>query len=204
MPGRFFLTASLSDVAAWAGVSRDGLDQPARRNIAPGEDIVTILEGGLGLMRWGLIPIGRTNARGRPVMETLINARSETVFDKSAYEGVGRCLIPANGWYEWTGETRKKQAWRIMRADRGLMAFAAIYDTWHGPGGIDVPQVASITCAPNADVYEIHHRMGVILRPNQFETWLHGTQSDAAKLMQPFPDGSLCVEPANDVDWSCG
>ncbi|WP_147127287.1 SOS response-associated peptidase [Shimia ponticola] len=203
MPGRYFLTTPVGEVAAWMGLDTGSCDnQPPRRNVAPGEEVVVGVPEGLRMMRWGIIPVGRKNARGRPVMETLINARSETVFDKSAYEGVNRALIPADGWYEWTGETRKKQAWRITPKDGGLMAFAAIYDVWQAPGGLEVPQVASVTCEPNGDVRDIHHRMGVILFPEQFDVWLNGSQEDAAALMQPLTDGSLRVEVADDVNWT--
>ena len=203
MPGRYFLETPMAEVAAWMGLAPGTCgNQPARRNVAPGQEVAVGTTDGLSLMRWGIIPVGRKNARGRPVMETLINARSETVFDKSAYEGVKRALIPADGWYEWTGKARRKQAWRIRPKGGGLMAFAAIYDVWTAPGGLEVPQVASVTCAPNADVRDIHHRMGVILFPDQFDLWLSGSPEEASGLMQPLDDGSLNVEPANDVDWS--
>ena len=201
MPGRFFLETPLEVIADWARVPvGDCPSQSPRRNVSPGQDVVTV-SSEMALMRWGLIPQGRKNARGRPVMEVMVNARSETVFDKSAFEGVRRCLVPADGWYEWTGEKRKKQAWRITHKDGGLMAFAAIYDVWKGPGGIEVPQVATVTCEPNGDVRDIHHRMGVILFPDQFATWLGDDQNAAAALMRPLPDGSLSVEEANDVNW---
>ncbi|MEM1233987.1 MAG: SOS response-associated peptidase [Pseudomonadota bacterium] len=202
MPGRFFLETPVDDIARWAGVPvGDCPPQEPRRNVAPGQDVVTITDT-LSPMRWGLIPQGRKNTRGRPVMEVLVNARSETVFDKSAYEGVRRCIVPAEGWYEWTGEKRKKQAWSIAPKGGALMGFAAIYDVWKGPGGVEVPQVATVTCEPNADVRDIHHRMGVILFPAQFEAWLRGDQAEAAKLMAPLPDGSLSVAKADDVDWN--
>ena len=191
MPGRFFLTDPIG-----------GLDDPPRLNVSPGQDVVTLTSDGAQHMRWGIIPVGRVNARGRPVMETIINARSETVFDKSAFADVKRAIVPANGWYEWTGEKRRKQPWRIMRKDGGLLYFAAIYDVWQGPGGITVPQVATITCAPNADVRDIHHRMGVILTHDACDTWLHGDEDAAKALMQPFPDGQLKVAKADDVDWA--
>ena len=152
-------------------------------------------------MRWGMIPVGRKNARGRPVMETIINARSESVFDKSAFEGVGRAVVPCDGWYEWTGAARRKTAWRIRPKGGGLMAFAAITDSWTAPGGRVVDQVATVTCEPNGDVRDIHHRMGVILWPEQFEVWLTGSEEAAEALMVPLPDGSLTVEKAEDVDW---
>ncbi|MEL6913743.1 MAG: SOS response-associated peptidase [Pseudomonadota bacterium] len=200
MPGRLFLTTPAAEIARWAGVD-SAPEQPPRRNVAPGQEVLTLTAGGARMMRWGLIPQGRKNARGRPVMEVLVNARSETVFDKSAYEGVHRALVPADGWYEWTGEARKKQAWRIRAAQGTPLAFAAIYDVWAAPGGLSVPQVATITCPPNGDVRDIHHRMGVILFPHQFAAWLGADQDAAAALMAPLPDGSLHVEAADDVNW---
>jgi putative SOS response-associated peptidase YedK len=203
MPGRLFLTSPTTDIAAFFAADAAGLPpQPARFNVAPGQEIVVCTaKRKLALMRWGMIPVGRVNARGRPVMETIVNARSETVFSKSAFEGVTRCLVPANGWYEWTGEKRRKTAWRIGYPGGGLMAFAAIADVWSAPGGRQIWQVATVTCEPNADVHEIHHRMGVILPASAFSVWLHGVEAEAATLMQPLPDGSLHVELAADVDW---
>ncbi|MEM9971691.1 MAG: SOS response-associated peptidase, partial [Pseudomonadota bacterium] len=202
LPGRYFLETPLSEVAAWAGVDAADLNDPPRRNVSPGEEIAVVTpDRTLVRMRWGLIPVGRKNARGRPVMETIINARSETVFDKSAYAGVGRALVPCDGWYEWTGEKRRKTAWRIRSKGGGLMAFAAITDAWTAPGGRVVDQVATVTCAPNGDVRDIHHRMGVILFQDAFDVWLSGDEAAAAELMVPLPDGSLVVEEASDVDW---
>lgn len=191
MPGRLFLARD-------AGL---GLPDAPRWNIAPGQEIGVQTATGARRMRWGMIPVGRVNARGRPVMETIINARSETVFDKSAFDGVGRAAVPVDGWYEWTGERRKKTAWRITRKDGALIWFAAIYDIWQAPGGTEVAQVATVTCAPNADLRDIHHRMGVILPVDQVSVWL-GDDADAARaLMVPYPDGELLVEKAQDVDW---
>ena len=202
MPGRFFLETPLAEVAEWMGARSVGLNDPPRRNVAPGQEIVVCgPDRVLQHMRWGVIPVGRVNARGRPVLETIINARSETVFGKSAYDGVGRALVPCDGWYEWTGAARRKTAWRIHRRDGALMAFAAISDVWTAPGGRKVPQVATITCEPNADVRDIHHRMGVILEPEQFETWLTGSEAEASELLVPLCDGALIVEEVSDVDW---
>ena len=153
---------------------------------------------------WGMIPVGRGNARGRPVMETIINARSETVFDKSAFDGVGRAVVPADGWYEWTGQARRKQPWRLRAADGSVLFFAAITDGWEAPGGRMLPQVATVTCEPNEDVRPIHHRMGVLLKAGQVPRWLNGTEAEARELMVPLPDGLLSVEQADDVDWSAG
>ena len=173
-----------------------------RGNVSPGQEILVFGLNGFEMMRWGMLPVGRTNARGRPVMETIINARSETVFDKSAFVGVGRAVVPADGWYEWTGETRRKTAWRITPISGDLLFFAAITDVWKAPGGTAVSQVATVTCAPSADVRDIHHRMGVLLTADQVPTWLNGSLEVATRMMTPFPDGSLHVSEAKDIDWT--
>lgn len=201
MPGRFFLTTPLSRIAQDLGRACDLEPDPPRRNMKPGEELSVLTPDGWARMRWGMIPVGRVNARGRPVMETIVNARSETVFDKSAFDGVGRAVVPVDGWYEWTGKTRRKTAWRISPRS-GWLYFAAITDIWQAPGGVRVPQVATVTCAPSADVREIHDRMGVILDTGDVETWLTGPPDQVKPLMRPWPDGRLQVEQADDVDWS--
>lgn len=190
MPGRLFLSRD-------AGV---GADVP-RYNIAPGQEVGVMTAEGARRMRWGMIPVGRVNARGRPVMETIINARSETVFEKTAFDGVKRAAVPVDGWYEWTGETRRKTAWRITRKDGALIWFAAIYDIWVAPGGTEVAQVAMVTSPPSADVRDIHHRMGVILKSDDISVWLGEDEARARALMMPFPDGMLEVSKATGVDW---
>lgn len=202
MPGRVFLTDPPEQIASALGVPAGPVaDEPPRYNIAPGQQVVALSREGLTRMRWGMIPVGRKNARGRPVMETIINARSETVFDKSAFAGVDRAVLPVNGWYEWTGEKRRKTAWRISPKGGGLLYFAAITDVWTAPGGQQVRQLAAVTCAPSADVRDIHHRMAVILAPDDIATWITAPQDDAARLMVPWPDGRLDVQPADDVNW---
>ncbi|KIC37661.1 hypothetical protein RA27_21165 [Ruegeria sp. ANG-R] len=202
MPGRFFLTRPIAEIARFLGVTDRVEGQTPRRNIQPGQDVIVLTGDGLTAMRWGMIPVGRVNARGRPVMETIINARSETVFDKSAFDGIGRAIIPVDGWYEWTGEKRRKTAWRITAKDGSPLLFAAITDSWEAPGGQRVDQVAAVTCEPNADVEPIHHRMGVLLEARDAQGWLHGTEDEAQGLARPWPEGRLAIEEADDVDWS--
>ncbi len=200
MPGRFFLTTGMREIGEWVGADASMVEEePPRRNIAPGQEIVCLTSEGFQRMRWGIIPVGRVNARGRPVMETIINARSETVFDKSAFEGTGRAVIIVDGWYEWTGEKRRKMAWRISGAEP--LIFAAITDVWTAPGGREVHQVAAVTCAPNKDVAPIHHRMGVLLERQNVPLWLEGSPEEVSPLMVPWPDGRLKIEEASDVDW---
>jgi putative SOS response-associated peptidase YedK len=201
MPGRLFLTRNVAELAAVAGVPVPEPERP-RRNIQPGQEVLALTAEGFTRMRWGVIPTGRKNARGRPVMETIINARSETVFDKSAFDDMRRAVVPADGWYEWTGEKRRKTAWSICTKDGSPLWFAAIYDVWAGPGGVQVPQVATLTCAPSADVRDIHDRMGVLMSPKELSIWLTGDAQAARDLFRPWPDGRLTVTEAKDVDWS--
>ncbi len=201
MPGRLFLTRPAGEIGGALGLT-DVPYQAPRRNIAPGQDVLVLTPEGPQMMRWGMIPVGRKNARGRPVMETIVNARSETVFDKSAFSGTGRGVVPADGWYEWTGQARRKTAHAIRRRDGGLLYFAAITDAWTAPGGRRLAQVATVTCEPNADVRDVHHRMGAILTADQVPTWLTADEATAQALLTPLPDGTLTVTEAKDVDWT--
>ena len=90
-----FAVASALGAGAWPD------DEPPRRNIAPGQDVLVFDGAALVRMRWGMIPVGRVNARRRPVMETIVNARSETVFDKSAFAGVGRAVGSTANRFKW-------------------------------------------------------------------------------------------------------
>lgn len=203
MPGRFFLNSPITRIASDLGVDVGQVEpEHPRRNIKPGEQVITLTADGLTRMRWGMIPVGRVNARGRPVMETIVNARSETVFDKSAFDGVGRAVVPVDGWYEWTGKTRRKTAWRIRSADGAPLYFAAISDVWTAPGGQNLSQVATVTCEPSRDVRDIHDRMGVILEAQDIQSWLTEDEETVKPLMRPWPDGRLVVERADDVDWN--
>lgn len=207
MPGRLYLLRPTGMLAGSLGAALPNPpEDPPRANIAPGQPLLVATAGDDGAMRlermrWGMIPVGRVNARGRPVMETIVNARGETVFSKSAYSGTGRALVPVDGWYEWTGATRRKTAWRIRPADGAPLTFAAITDVWRAPGGTEVAQVATVTCAPSADVAAVHDRMGVIVAPGDRATWLGGSSEAAAALCRPWPEGRLVVELAEGVDF---
>jgi len=103
MPGRFFLKETVAGIAAVFGAdAADMVESGVRLDAAPGETVTAVVGGErrrLVEMRWGMIPTGRRNARGRPVLETIVNARSETLFEKSAFAGLRRCILPVSGWY---------------------------------------------------------------------------------------------------------
>ncbi len=184
MPGRVFLSRPLAEIAAIFDADL-ALEEPGPQlDIEPG-NMVPVLhkaqEMQLVEMRWGIVPVGRVDARGRPVLKTIINARSETVFEKTAYEGTLTCTLPVDGWYEWTGETRRKTRWRITADDEALLFFAAIYDVWQAPSGLKVVSCATLTREPNDDVRDYHHRMPVLLDQEDALSWIEGDRSLASK-----------------------
>ncbi len=176
-------------------------DFPPRYNIAPTQPIVVIRQGarvdreGL-LMRWGLIPGWVKDPKG---FATLINARAETVAEKPSFRAAfrhRRCLIPADGFYEWTGSAGAKQPHLIRLKTRALFAFAGLFETWMGLDGSEIDTATIITTAANADVATIHDRMPVILPETEFAAWLDcrpGTASGMSERLQPLPPGLLDI-----------
>jgi putative SOS response-associated peptidase YedK len=197
LPGRVLLAATAADVAARFGAAAEALADPGPwGEIATGATVAAVVAGRrLVAMRWGLIPMGRTDARGRPVLETLVNARAETLFAKSAFAGLGRCLMPVGGWFEWTGPPRRRRRWTIRAPAEPILAFAAVWDLWRAPGGAEVASLAVVTCAPNAEVAPVHDRMPAILDPDAWPVWLAEEEGDPAVLLRPWPDGRLVAEP---------
>ncbi len=168
-----------------------------RIDAAPGETVTAVVgetKRRLVEMRWGMIPMGRRNARSRPVLETIVNAGSETLFAKSAFAGLRRCILPVSGWYEWTGEARRKTRWAISSAETGLLAIAAIWDVWAVPGAGELCSLATVTTEPNTDVAALHHWMPAILEPCDWPLWLGEIDSDAGALLRPLRAGLLEVQ----------
>ena len=197
MPGRYFLERPLDEIAEVFGAERgDWADPGPRPDAAPGEIVHAIVGGPRRIeeMRWGMIPMGRKNARGRPVMDTLVNARSETLFQKSAYQGLRRAILPVSGWYEWTGRPRNKTRWAIFDPASPLLGFAAVWDLWAAPGGREIASLATVTVEPNRDVKPIHHRMGAILAEKDWPIWLGEEAGVLIDVLKPWPEGRLAIE----------
>lgn len=195
MPGRLFIECDTNALLDWSGtIARESEQSEAPdlpdSDIAPGQLMWVMTASGEAIpMRWGMIMAGQSKGRRRPLMETIVNARSETVFEKQTFAEVRRALVPAHGWYEWTGEKGRKTRWRLRASDEGLLMFAAVYSVWNGPGGVRLHQFATLTCEPNDTVRPIHHRMGVIVPRENWEGWLKGESVSLA----PAPDAAITV-----------
>jgi putative SOS response-associated peptidase YedK len=172
---------------------------PARYNVAPTQPIpiVRIAEGRrqFVLVRWGLIPAWVKDPRE---FSLLINARGESVNDKPAFCNAmkrRRCLIPADGFYEWKDEGGRKRPYVVRPRSGGPIAFAGLWESWMGPNGEEMETAAIITTEASRDVAHIHHRMPVVVPPDAFDLWLdpHVDAETAAALIVPAP--AVCLRP---------
>ena len=178
-----------------ADLAELGPDQP-RLNVSPTETVpVVVSHGGdrtIVPMRWGLLPPWYRTATGGPL---LINARAEGIADKPAFREAiraRRCLLPADGFYEWQGEKGARVPHAIRPPDGAIIAFAGLWQEWRG-----TPTCAIVTCAANATLAPIHDRMPVVISPPDFPLWLGEAGPGAARLMAPAPDDALWAAPAD-------
>jgi len=163
----------------------------ANYNVAPSQTMPVITANGLEMMRWGLIPPW---AKDEKIGYKLINARSETIFEKPMWKKPvmqRRCLIPANGFYEWKKEDDGKHLQYIHLRDEALFSFAGIWETWNHDGK-EWHTYSILTPSPNKEMTSIHDRMPVILHKDDEAQWLEAdTEEDIAVLLQPYTNGKL-------------
>jgi putative SOS response-associated peptidase YedK len=186
MCGRFVITsppAALRQVFGYA----EQPNFPPRFNVAPTEPVpVVILENGIKhfrLMRWGFLPAWVKDPKQ---FSLVINARSETVLIKPAFKNAikrRRCLIPADGYYEWHTSDNRKRPYFIYRRDSPPIGFAALAETWMGPNGEELDTVAIVTAAASPDLAVLHHRVPVTIAPGDFDRWLDGFPDDVTEAM---------------------
>ncbi|MBO8140637.1 MAG: SOS response-associated peptidase [Firmicutes bacterium] len=174
-----------------------------RYNIAPTQPVTVVLNGSrrrAATFRWGLIPAW---AKDPSIGRRLINARAETVAVKPSFRHSlrrRRCLIPADGFYEWRDAGGRKQPVRVVPARRELMAFAGLWDRWQSPDGEEIYSCVIITTGANELLRPIHDRMPVILRPQDYDLWLdEGVQEPEAvlPLLRPCPSPELRAYPVS-------
>src|ERR1700738_487365 len=186
MCGRFVITSPPAALRQIFGY----LEQPnfpPRHNIAPTQPIpVVILENGsrhFRLMRWGLLPAWVKDPRG---FSLLINARAETVTEKPAFRNAirrRRCLIPADGYYEWQASDQRKRPFFIRRRDGAPVGLAGLAETWIGPNGEELDTVAIVTAPASPDLAVLHHRVPVTIAPGDFDRWLDCSADYAGTVM---------------------
>ena len=186
------------------------LDPPfeARYNIAPSQRILAIADFGKGeegrMLTWGLIPSWSSDGKG------FINARAETLEEKPSFSEsfrLRRCLIPADGFFEWKRTGREKRPYYIQLIEEDSVMFAGIWDTWRNRSET-ITSCAIITTAANALVGELHNRMPAILPVEVQDSWLdpRTNRADLLRMLTPFPSermktypvSSTVNDPAND------
>jgi putative SOS response-associated peptidase YedK len=186
MCGRFVITSPPAALRLIFGY----LEQPnfpPRHNVAPTQPIpVVIVDNGIRhfrLMRWGLLPAWVKDPRN---FTLLINARAETVKEKPAFKNAirrRRCLIPADGYYEWRASEKRKKPCFIRRRDGRPIGLAGLAETWMGPNGEELDTVAIVTAPASADLAMLHDRVPVTIAEADFDRWLDCRTNDAEAVM---------------------
>jgi putative SOS response-associated peptidase YedK len=211
--GRYTGTIDPAELAMIIALDACNFDFHPRHNIAPTQtapiiaqkDDRTVLQG----MRWGLIPSWAENEK---IGHSLINARIETASEKPAFREAWkhrRCLVPADGFFEWESRNGRKQPWHFHMKDRTQFCFAGVWETWIKPpdkqgdlfetkstNNIAMDTFTILTTHPNALMAELHDRMPVMLRPEHAIDWLRG--GEVSGLAEPFPAADMARVPVSE------
>jgi len=144
-------------------------------------------------VRWGLIPAWVKDPK---TFSLVLQARSDTVLDKPSFKNAmkyRRCLMPADGFFEWKREGEKKRPWFVRHKGGGPIAFAGLWENWIGPNGEEVETAAIVTTTASRSISHIHDRMPVILPPEAFDFWLDSKVDalTAAAAIAPAPDAEI-------------
>jgi len=212
MCGRYTLFTPAEELAERFETATPDLE--ARYNCAPGQDLPVITDANpdrFSRYEWGLVPEWADDGSNPP-----INARAETLTEKPTFaESVEhrRCLVPADGFYEWVDRDAGKQPYRVAFEDDRPFAMAGLWSRWHPPtrqtglsefgggGASDDPDpvdtFAIVTTEPNDLISDLHHRMAVVLDPSEEETWLNGNLEDALACCIPHPSAELTAHPVS-------
>jgi putative SOS response-associated peptidase YedK len=196
--GRYRLSRRKEILAEHFDADFGDVDWEPRYNVAPTQFVPVLRrkDGGLtlqaSLMRWGMIPSWAVDP-GAP----LINARAESAAAKPSFRDPlrkQRCLIPADGFYEWRRASRQKQPFCFEVGDGAIFAFAGLWDRWRGADGTIVESCTILTTTPNALLADVHDRMPVILLRESYDAWLDPYMHDVARaleMLKPFDSTSM-------------
>ncbi|MEZ4330610.1 MAG: SOS response-associated peptidase [Myxococcota bacterium] len=211
MCGRMTLTRSAEEIArcfaleaAAIAAGPDGRGLAPRYNLAPSARVLTVVRDASGARRavwklWGLVPAW---SKDPAVGAKRFNARAETVATKPSFRGAfrrHRCLVVADGFYEWTPRARGHRAYWLHPPDGGLLAFAGLHERWQGEGRDPLETCTVITTEAGPDLAELHHRMPVLLSREAGEAWLDPAQTPDGlqALLAPSPAGTLTARPVS-------
>ena len=212
MCGRFSITQPTDAMARlFDATPSNDLPPVPNYNVCPTNDVATVVAGDgvrrLMAMRWGFIPTWYKTPTDGPL---LINARAETIAQKPAFAEAcrtRRCLIPADGFYEWTkDEGGARLPWYLYRSDKQVMVFAGVWQRWR-IGDQDLTTCAIVTTAAKDRLSAIHKRQPVILNPDQWALWLGEAGHGAARLMRAGPEDRVDfhrVDPAVNSNRASG
>lgn len=204
MCGRYTLAVRKETLAEKFGVGGPLPELSPSYNIAPGREVAVVLGDGVGrrleMLRWGLIP---SWADDPGIGYRMINARAETAPTKPSFRRAfrgRRCLIPADGFYEWKKEDGGKQPYHIRLKDGEPFTFAGLWESWNDPNGGTVRSFAILTTEANEVVGEIHARMPVILPVEDHDMWLDpdfDEKEPLADLLRPYPTAAMEAYPVS-------
>lgn len=195
MCGRYALKTPPRELAAHFGLD-ETVEFAPRYNISPGTDIPVIRHSPEGkrvmhLLRWGLVPHW---AKDPTIGAKLSNARGETVAEKPSFRDAfkrRRCLVPADGFYEWKSEGRLKQPYYFSMKSGGPFGLGGVWESWRMPDGNILRTCCLITTGPNDIMTPVHDRMPVIISSDNYDQWLKGEADDAQALVRPYPTDEM-------------
>ena len=192
MCGRFTLTRSAAEVAAHFGLA-SAPAQAARFNVAPTQQVLAIRSGTesagrqLVLLHWGLVPFWSKHPRDAAKH---INARAETLAERPAFREAAerrRCLVPADGFYEWRGARGGRQPFHIALPEGELFAFAGLWESWRTAEGGTLESVAIVTTAATPNIRALHERMPIVVDPPGYDAWLSSEKRDVSAVLAELP-----------------
>ena len=207
MCGRYTLHTPIEQLAELFELPEAPSLEP-RFNVAPTQQVPAVVAEGdpprraVRMMRWGLVPHW---AKDPAVGSRMINARSETVAEKPAFRTAfrrRRCLIPADGFYEWQAQADGKQPYYIRVRDGRPFAFAGLWEHWEGPDAVGLESCTILTTRPNDMLAQVHDRMPVILPPEAYQDWLWPVERQAAELLgllNPYPSEEVTFHPVSRI-----
>lgn len=201
MCGRYTLASPGNVVAELFGLGEVPALRP-RYNIAPTQQVAVVRAAGvrveLGMLRWGLVP---SWAKDLTIGQKLINARAETVAEKPSFRAAlraRRCLVVADGFYEWQPAGGRKQPWYFQFRDGRVFAFAGLWERWAPPGIDPIESCTIVTTEANEVVAPVHGRMPVILTVENGRRWLAGGPIEGLQaLLAPFPPDKMRAHPVS-------